>query len=153
MNATRTLFVGIGSPQGDDQAGWLVADRLTAFAGPDLAIRRAKSPADLLDWLHDIERLIVCDACCGLSPIGVMRRWTWPLTDVTGVAWSGTHDFSLPAVLALAEQLDRLPKCVVIWGIEGAINNPASELSAEVSEALPTLCCRIIDELKHTNSF
>ena len=34
MNASGTLVAGIGSPQGDDRAGWLVIDRLAD--GPQL---------------------------------------------------------------------------------------------------------------------
>lgn len=86
---TETLFVGVGSPHGDDRAGWLVADALSDLFGtdvstqasgtlnagglpsrkyPSLAIRKTCIPADLLDWLDGAAKLIICDALCGAGP-------------------------------------------------------------------------------------
>ena len=94
----RTLVAGIGSPHGDDQAGWLVADRLTReLHRDDVAVRKATSPTELLNWLDGTERLIVCDACCGLGNAGDVRRWPWPHDELFNAAWSGTHDLPLPA--------------------------------------------------------
>ena len=50
MTRRPTLVVGVGSHHGDDQAGWLVADLLAASASEDVAVRKAKTPAEILDW-------------------------------------------------------------------------------------------------------
>ncbi|MGI9427921.1 MAG: hypothetical protein ACR2NM_04645, partial [Bythopirellula sp.] len=103
MSIARTLIVGIGSPHGDDQAGWLVAERLATDLDHDnIAVRKATSPVQLLDWLDSIDRLVVCDACRGLGDVGELRRWLWPSPELADGSWSGTHDFSLIAVLQLA---------------------------------------------------
>lgn len=148
MSSQHTLVVGIGSPYGDDQVGWLVADRLASRVVRNRTeVRRAASPTDVLDWLQDVERLVICDACRGLRHVGEVRRWNWPTPDIPAIAWSGTHDLSLPGVLALAERLARLPRQVIVWAIEAAPSCAAETLSADVSAAIPELVNRIACEL------
>ena len=59
-----TLVVGIGSPYGDDQAGWIIVQQLrNLHNSTHSTIRQAAAPANVLDWLDKVERLIICDAC------------------------------------------------------------------------------------------
>ena len=151
MNLQRTLLVGIGSPHGDDQLGWLVADRVATCVKHDhIEIRRAASPTDLLDWLHGVNLLVICDACRGLRRVGEVHRWNWPTPELPALAWSGTHDLSLLAVLTLAQRLGRLPEQVVVWAMEAAASNTAEHLSPELSAAVPALVNRIVAELNDT---
>jgi len=64
MTPPRRLIVGLGSPQGDDAAGWHIIDAV-ARAAPFERVRRLAHPADLLDLTGEIDDLIVCDACRG----------------------------------------------------------------------------------------
>lgn len=147
MNAPPTLIVGIGSPHGDDQAGWQIAERLACQLDPEhVEVRAAASPIQLVDWLDDVDRLILCDACRGMGRVGQIRRWTWPTPELQEVLWSGTHNFSLPAVLQLAERLERLPPDVAIWSVEGAASDAMSAVSAEVAEVLPGMADGIAKE-------
>lgn len=148
MTTRFTLIVGIGSPHGDDQAGWLVAEHLAGkLDRADVAVRKAALPAALLDWLDGTDRLIVCDACRGLGRSGKVKRWTWPDRELVDVAWSGTHDLPLPAVLQLADRLGRLPQFVVVWSVEGADGNALAGLSFQVAAALPKLVADIAAEV------
>ena len=148
MSFARTLVVGIGSPHGDDQAGWRVVDRLAADLDDEsIAVRRATSPVHLLDWLEHIDRLILCDACRGLGQVGELRRWEWPNSELAEGAWSGTHDLSLTAALQLAERLGRLPQDVVIWSVEAASGDPLSGLSPPVTTVLPQLVSHLANEI------
>ena len=151
MTTPRTLVVGIGSPYGDDQLGWVVANRVAnklRYNQHQVTARVAKSPVDVLSWLENVERLVVCDACHGQGLVGRVHQWTWPAPEVERTAWSGTHDVPLPMVLSLAEQLGRLPKQVVLWAVEASDRSDViSELSPEVSAALPDLVNRIVDQL------
>ncbi len=78
-NPPQTLFVGLGSPHGDDQIGWLIADRLAAERGlpGTVAVRKAAIPLDLLDWLEGVDCLHVCDALQGPTTFGEVQRWEW----------------------------------------------------------------------------
>jgi len=158
-----TLFVGVGSPHGDDRAGWLVADALSDIAGTrvstqtvgtltrrgHVAIHKISVPADLFDWLDDAARLVVCDAVCGGGPAGTLYRWPWP--DVRIGQWrsAGSHDLGLRDVLEMAGQLGRLPSEVIVWGIEAGRVVPDAGVSPEVQQALPDLVQRIWSELDH----
>ena len=146
----KTLFVGIGSPHGDDRLGWHVADALadrlqaseTGFPGGDsaglnapaslsqVAIRKAASPADVLDWLDGIERLIICDACRSGGQPGLAYRWTWPDRAIAQAHCTGSHDLGLANVLELAQRLQRLPQVVIVWGVEAVTLQPQGDLSA-----------------------
>ena len=68
MTATLTAVIGIGSPHGDDRAGWLVVDRVaewsSRFGGrrPQLRFTRAKVPHELFDQIGEVQVLHLIDA-------------------------------------------------------------------------------------------
>jgi hydrogenase maturation protease len=157
------LLVGIGSPFGDDRLGWLVVGEIERRGGSNAHARCARAPADLLDWLEGVDRLVVCDACHGGGPAGSWQRFEWPTTSIDDVAFCGTHDMSLPATLTLADQLGLLPKQTTIWGLTvehnsnvvGAVGHdrgePAIEwdLSPPVRSALAPFVAVIERDLNH----
>jgi hydrogenase maturation protease len=129
----RVRLVGVGSPHGDDHAGWWVAQRLAEVGprefwpgeiGPRDVGRRAvsivsvASPVDLLEYLEGVEQLHVCDAFVGDGPPGKLHRWHWPEPVIQQQRFIGSHDISLAATLTLAQNLGRLPDEVVVWGID-----------------------------------
>jgi hypothetical protein len=61
-NAAGVLVVGIGSPHGDDRAGWRVADDVAAALRGAITTRKASVPHDLLDWCDGRGRLHLVDA-------------------------------------------------------------------------------------------
>lgn len=116
----KTLVFALGSAHGDDQMGWRVAERLTEILADDrLLIRAASSPDRLLDCLDGVARLIVCDACQNIGSRGDVHVWRWPDAPLRMLHGSSSHDLDLATVLALAEQLHRLPDNVMIVGVEG----------------------------------
>lgn len=161
-----TLFVGVGSPNGDDRAGWLVADALSEIVDSEFArqrvnfmngggtstvrrtrliVRKACVPADLLDWLEGVDRLIVCDAICGCGAPGTLHYWSWPAPQIGQCRSLGSHDFGLHAVLETAGALGQLPPEVIVWGIEAGQVLPNAGLSPEIERSLPDLINRIWD--------
>jgi len=122
IDAAGVCFVGIGSPHGDDVAGWRVAAGLRErqLAGWDVHV--AASPIDLLDWVRPDRPLWVADACRGewgdSERLG-WQVWRWPCEELRVTWGGGTHDFSLPGVLTLAHRLGSLPAEVRLWGIWG----------------------------------
>lgn len=141
-NFTRALLVGLGSPQGDDQAGWRVAEEFAA-RNPGRAVRKAASPADLFDWLDGVERLVLCDACRGSGPVGAVARWTWPSLPFERIAHRNSHGLDLKEALTIADRLGRLPRVVEIIGIEIDRDGPGDELTPKVQAAVR----RVVDEL------
>jgi hydrogenase maturation protease len=132
---------------GDDRAGWSIIDHLARDPIPEIELRRAAAPVDLLDWLEGVERMIVCDACSNCGAPGRVHHWRWPDAEIARVCGANTHDVSLAAVLGLAERLGRLPATVLIWAIEVAQCEPNAALSPEVSAALPEMALQLKREL------
>ncbi len=159
---SKTLFVGIGSPHGDDRVGWMVADELLGRA---IAVRKASTPSQLLDWLDRIDRLIVCDACQPVANRQVQATgdsappadtstasppnvhcWKWPTLNVAQLRSAGSHAFGLPQVLELADKLGKLPDGVVVFGVEGTRFDAFAELSANLQANFE----RIVSEIAQT---
>lgn len=168
--SAKILFVGIGSPHGDDQLGWHVADALadrlqtsdTAFpeevttglnspmlSKGHIAVRKAGNPVDVLDWIEGIERLIICDACRSGGPPGLAYRWNWPDRAIELVRSNGSHDLGLAGVLRLADRLQRIPPVVIVWGVEADGLKPQDDLSASVTARLPAVVDTIWSDIGH----
>lgn len=112
-----TLLVGIGSEHGGDQLGWQVARGIARLELPEVEVRVAAKPFDLLDWLGACDTLHVCDACLDERSGETIHRWVWPDLPVEQLKWSGTHDFGLVGALQLAAELALLPRQVIVWGM------------------------------------
>jgi hydrogenase maturation protease len=134
----RPLIVGIGSHHADDAVGWLVAEELTRRVSDAAIVRTARCPADVLDWLSGVGRLLLCDGCRGSGPPGCVHRWTWPFAG-PALDWCGTHDLSLLNVMALAERLGKLPSDVHVWTVEVKHVGAEQALSVEAAAAVPVV--------------
>jgi hydrogenase maturation protease len=75
VSLPATLVVGIGSPHGDDQAGWRVIDLLSQSAPRACQLSRAKVPHELLDGLGDVELMHVVDAYAPTSAEDGLQRF------------------------------------------------------------------------------
>ena len=163
-----TLLVGLGSLRGDDSVGLHIASELDEQKLPGVRVRLAHSPTQLFDWLDGLKHLIVCDACVCSAPVGQLHRWSWPTDELERLKFSGSHEMSLPTVLAIAGQLQLLPPVVTVWGVSIASDRAAlpSEtscgqlarlqssnrarapelqppLSEQISAAMPTIVAKI----------
>lgn len=175
--AGRILMVGLGSPHGDDQLGWLVAaqlqQRLRESAGTTVdvvEVRRAAVPLDLLDWLEQVRQLHVCDACQRTDgtldrvpprePVVHRLPWSHGVADqpqptalsttvLSRLRCQGTHDFGLVQTLQLAERVGRLPSQVTVWAVEGQAFAPGEPLSANWQDCVNVAVDRLLTELWH----
>jgi hydrogenase maturation protease len=138
--------VGMGSPHGDDQAGWRLVEMLENAVDATVL----SDPGRLLDHVDGCEKLILVDACrSGLAP-GTIVRLTWHDASLRLFAGRSTHSLGVGAVLALAETLRRLPPAVVLFAVEAESCEPGEQLSPAVSEALPELCRRVWQEMSES---
>ena len=155
------LFVGVGSPHGDDQIGWHVADALAKIESlcEQITIRKAIVPLDLVDWLDGVEFLGLCDAAESRSPVGSLTRWEWRADHagschelLPALAQSrshSSHDLDLKNVLELAARLNRLPRRIVVWAVSAKQFEPGAALSETLHTRIDALCERIAAELRH----
>lgn len=157
----RILIVGLGSAHADDQIGWIMADRLKVSLEnqPSVAVRRAAVPLDILDWVDDADRLVLCDACECIDTLPdhlnpKRRRWhrlEWTsgrfaasdsgdlssrFSELPARPDRGSHDFGISVVLRLADTTGQLNVPVTLWAIEGRSFLPHQELSVDASQAI-----------------
>lgn len=143
---SSTLIVGIGSPHGDDQAGWCVAGGLLQGSCP-ARILALSEPIQLVDHLADCQRLLVVDACqTGAAP-GAISHLIWPDQRIEAQHDHSSHGIGVGHALRLAEQLGRLPPRVEVFGIQVADCSAVSDICDEVREAVQHLTDLLLDEL------
>lgn len=148
-HVNHTLIVAVGSSHGDDQAAWHVADLLSSSLCRDTRIVKASVPLNMIDWLENVDRLYIIDACEGGGDVGQLLRLSWPDGQLTKLRAAGTHDFDVPSVLDLAEKLNRLPPSISIWAIVGENFAPQRKISDRVEGNLPAIAKTIGKAVNH----
>ncbi|OYW37426.1 MAG: hypothetical protein B7Z35_09980 [Hydrogenophilales bacterium 12-61-10] len=148
MNPVRIL--GIGSPSGDDQAGWLVVDALAALgvqARSDVVIDKLDRPGvQLLALLKNADWVILVDAMQGDGRPGQVQRFDrkdWPAYR-EGLS---SHGLGVIDALLLARELGQLPARLDVYGITIGSANPGESVHDAVMAAATQLARRIADEL------
>jgi hydrogenase maturation protease len=147
---SRVRIFGIGSPSGDDQAGWLTVDALLAcgvISGEGIRIDKLDRPgANLIALLSDVDRVILIDAMQSDGQIGRVQRFDrqdWPRY---GQGLS-SHGLGVLDALSLARELGGLPSRLDLYGIEIGLALPGQGPSLPVQTAAQTLARMIADEL------
>lgn len=153
---TPVRILGIGSPFGDDQAGWRVIEALerskllNEFVGGEVSTHSCDRPGSrLLESLRGAAFAIVIDAVqAGSAPGTVHRLDAWGIADDPRLLSS--HGFGLASALALGEALGELPDEVIVYGIEIgeiAAAQPFEPLTEPVAGAVDELTAIIAAEL------
>lgn len=144
--------LGLGSPFGDDRAGWWVVDQLRGNVPASVDLVRLDRPgAALIHWMTGVRHLVIIDAVVDGGPPG--RILTLPLerlTEVTGRYTS--HQLTLVSTLQLARTLGDLPPHVEIYGVtiagpdrssplvEAATGRLAADLGSRLTGAAEDRC-------------
>ena len=149
----KTLILGIGSPFGDDRAGWLVVEKLEQHsaiipmvAKGVLTLEVADRPGiNLINWLlTGYERIILIDMVrTNLEALGSIYK----LQANEIIGFSGmlsSHSLGVSASLALAKELGINIDNVEFWGIEGSIVLPESEVSQAILTGVSQVLQKIL---------
>jgi len=142
-----TVVVGLGSPYGDDQAGWRLAEVLARSAELPARVIAVREATQLLNALRHCERLIAVDACRSGMPAGTVTHLYWPDPRIAVRHHRSTHGVGLFDVLKLAERLGDLPPSVEIFGIDVADCLPGHEIGGKVLRAVAHLAAQLRDEI------
>lgn len=106
------------------------------------------APLELLDQLAGCERMLVLDACRTGAPPGTVVRLEWPDSRIASAGFASSHQLGLADVLRLAETLRRLPRRVILFGVELQRAEPGqTALSPAVEHGLPLLERLVLEEL------
>lgn len=165
MSAARRLFIGIGNPlRGDDVAGLLAARALrrlkdlgvsrtpnpSASDGEGVEVRELEGePVDLIEAWEGAGFVIVADAVASGAEPGVVHRIdasAGPLP--AALAGHSTHALGLAEAVELGRALERLPRRLVVYGIEAARFEAGAEPSAAVLAAVERVAAAAVEELR-----
>lgn len=152
MPRRQVLVFGLGSPHGDDQAGWLVARQIAEQVVDEgltdrVQVYELRSPWDLLHYVSPDAALVIVDAFASPyspaptsdSPATAALSAEVTLIDEADLATSplaarSSHGGSLPELLQLARTLSGQLGPITIIGIPAHNCAPGSE----VSSGMPT---------------
>ena len=130
--------VGIGSPFGDDQVGWLVIEQLHGRRlSPGVALSALDRPGSaLIQSLQDVDWLILIDALSCRGKTGQIIRID-PEQAEAGSSKLSSHGLDLAQTLNLAAALGCRPRHIDIYGIiieQIASTGPCPAVAAAVPE-------------------
>jgi hydrogenase maturation protease len=149
-----TVVAGLGSPFGDDRAGWRVIEELQRSQLPARLIALHEA-TELVEELAGCKRLIVVDACRSRRRDGEVTRLEWPDPRIAARHSHSTHGVGLSSALELAKRLGRLPASVEIFGIEIGNRQLLGEMSPDVVESVAKLAETLsakLSELVHART-
>jgi len=146
----RVRILGIGSPSGDDQAGWLTVDALRAGgvqACDEMVIEKLDRPgANLIPLLENAFWVILVDAMQSGGQPGRIQRFDqkdWP-----GYCHGlSSHGFGVLDALSLAQALGSLPPRLDLYGIEIGAVLPGTQATAAIQSATRRLASLIAVEV------
>jgi hydrogenase maturation protease len=141
--------IGIGNPlRGDDAIGLLVARRVRELADPEVEVMELEGePARLIDAWQGARLAVVVDAVKSDAPGGAVMRFdatAGPLPP--SLSATSTHALGLGDAVEIARALDRLPKRLIVFGVEGTRFEAGSRPSPAVAAAVQAVADAVLRE-------
>jgi hydrogenase maturation protease len=138
--------VGLGQlDRGDDAVGPAVARVVAARALVGVVVLEHEDPTALTDSWDGHDLVVVVDAVCAGAPVGTVHvrdagadAPPLPASSWATAGHDGTHSFGLGAVVELARALQRLPRRLVLVGVEAQQFDHGAALSPAVRLAVDT---------------
>lgn len=113
-----TYVIGVGSPSGDDQAGWLVAQALENRLPPGVILTQLDRPGSaLIPLLEKAGRVVLIDAMQGSGSPGTIHHFRNDEWEDYRQGLS-SHGLGVFDALMLARELGCLPESIELYGIE-----------------------------------
>ena len=145
------LVVGVGNElRGDDAAGLLVVRKLRNRNLPGVrVIESSGDGAELMDAWTGFHSVFVFDATIPAGHAGTTHRiegHRQPLpADLFGIS---THSFGLAEAIELSRHLGRMPRELIVYGIEGSVFDIGQSVSPAVIASIQTVFEVVTAEIK-----
>ena len=133
--------IGVGSPWGDDQAGWLAAEALRGLFEDDrVEVKTLDRPGPALceHWQRN-DSVVLLDAVRAHGEIGRIHCVEGAAIANLGGASLSSHGFGVAAAVALATALEVMPRRLCLLGLEVSGSGHGAGLSAETERCVPQL--------------
>lgn len=147
--AARVLVAGIGSPFGDDRAGWAVVRAAEHALGRSPGARAIafacldRPGAALAGALAGFDAAILADAMRTGAPPGTVRV-AGPAELAAAADATSSHGFGVAEALGLAAAVGMLPRRIALVGIEADPDATGEALSPAVDAAIAEAVAAIV---------
>jgi hydrogenase maturation protease len=150
----RTVVVCVGNAlRGDDAVGPLVAERLRERVGDVDVVVCEQEPSRLLDAWAGAEAALVVDAVSAGAAPGTIHRFDASDHALPATVFRGsTHALGVGEVIELGRALGRLPRRLLVYGVEGRRFAAGEAPSRDVSAALDVLVAELVEEARCTTA-
>jgi hydrogenase maturation protease len=146
----RLALIGIGNRlRRDDAAGLEVARRLALVRPAGVRVMEEEGePASLIEaWAGVAEALVVDGVSSGAEP-GTLHRFDATEAPLAAELFRpSTHALGVAEAVELARELDRMPRRLAVYGIEGESFEIGEGLSPAVEAAVEQLVAELCGEL------
>lgn len=145
------LVIGVGNTfRGDDGVGPAVVARLQEISLPSVTIleQSGEGTSLMAAWENAVYVIVVDAVQSGAEP-GTIHRLDvteQPIPAQFGSHFSG-HAFGVAGAVEMARLLDRMPQCLIVYGIEGLSFSTGLGLSSAVEEKIETAVTKIREEV------
>jgi hydrogenase maturation protease len=145
------LVVGIGNAmRGDDAAGLEVVRRLCERESvPGVAVRTLEGEGiGLLDLWEGVRAVVLVDSVRSGAAPGTVRRLDAGAEPLPAElrSSSSTHAVGVAEAIEVARALGRLPRRLVLYGVEGDRFDAGAALSSPVAAAIDAVVARVLEE-------
>jgi hydrogenase maturation protease len=149
MKAKSVLIIGVGTAyRNDDAAGLIVAERLRALLPEGASvITHEGEGVSLMEQLADSEAAVVIDAMSSDAEPGTIRRFDASAQPLPAQTFRhSTHAFGIGQAIEMGRALGKLPRRLIVYGIEGQDFEAGTQLSPAVELSIETVARRVLRE-------
>ena len=144
------VVIGVGNPcRSDDGVGIFLARQLKAKNLPQTRIELNRGEAaSLMDSWNGSDAAFLVDAVRSGAAPGKIYRFNGQIPfSPKGFFNSSTHNFGPATAVELARVLNRLPRALIIYGIEGKCFEPGRGFTPEVEQAAGTVIKMLLADI------
>jgi hydrogenase maturation protease len=141
--------IGIGNAwQGDDAAGLVVAQELRDRVGEEITVLELEGePVSLVEAFDDADDAFLVDAVRSGAKPGTVHRIDATDDPVPAtLSAASTHTLGIGEAIELGRALGRLPRRIVLYGIEAESLAAGGELTPVVARAVDEVVERVLAE-------
>ncbi|HET6643160.1 MAG TPA: hydrogenase maturation protease [Gaiellaceae bacterium] len=142
-------MIGIGNAwQGDDAAGLVVAQQLRDRAGEEITVLELEGePVSLVEAFDGADEAVLVDAVRSGAEPGTVHRIDATDDPVPAtLSAASTHTLGVGEAIELGRALGRLPRRIVLYGIEAESLAAGGELTPAVARAVDEVVERVLAE-------
>lgn len=146
----RVLVLALGNPdRGDDGIGVLVARQLAGRMPDGVALlTRASEMLSLIEEWSGFDAVACVDAAAPMGHPGRIHRIDLASSELPrDMSMTSSHAFGLADVVELARTLERAPRDIIVYAVEGGCFDRGAPMSAAVTAAAGEVAERVIAEV------